>query len=68
MPLWRLENAELVTLWIGEHDPRLLALTNIRPLGTHGHKAVDLSGLTVWAEVEMQTTLADLRVVQCHEG
>jgi len=58
-PVRRLENAELVALWIGEHDPRLLALANICPLGAHGHEALELSGLAVWAEVEVQTILAE---------
>ena len=63
----RCKDAELVALRIGEHDPRLLPLTDVHPVGTQRQQAVHLGRLVIRAEVQVQTVLGYLRVTYRHE-
>src|SRR3954465_7515420 len=47
------EHAELIGLRIGEHDPRLLALSHVRSRRAECKQALDLGVSVVWPEVEV---------------
>jgi hypothetical protein len=49
----RWKDAELVALRIGEHDPRLLPLTDVRRSGTQRQQTVYLDRLVIRAEVRV---------------
>ena len=51
-PSWG-KDAELVALWVGEHDPGLLPLTDVRPAGTQRQQPVHLGRLVIRAEVRV---------------
>jgi hypothetical protein len=51
------EYAELVTFRVGEHDPRLLSLPNVRSRGAKHQKSFDLHISVVGPEVEMKPVL-----------
>ncbi len=61
------QNAELIAFGIGEHDPRNAALINVDPRCSKAQKPVDLGGLVVGPEVEMQSVLGFLDVVAQQE-
>ena len=63
-----LEEAELVALRVGEHDPKLFALADIHAVSSHSQEAVDFSGLVVRVEIQMQAALGDLGVKHRHKG
>src|SRR5690606_25910931 len=57
------EDAELVALGIGEHDPRLVAgLPDVGVPGTQRQEALDLRFLVVRAKIDVQPVLAGLLV------
>ncbi len=51
------EYAEFVTLWVGQHDPRLLPLTHVRSGSSKGEHPLNLSVPIVRSEVEMESVL-----------
>ena len=58
----RSEHTELVALRIGEHDPRLLALSDVRSRRAERKQPLDLDVSVVWPEVEVQPILDRLRL------
>ena len=56
----RAEYAELVTLRVGEHPPRCVALPDVDRSRSQLQKTLDLSFLVVGPEVEMKTVLVAL--------
>lgn len=57
------EYAELVVLRIGEHDPPHLALADVGVAGAEREQTFDLGVLVVGIQVDVQTILLELRVV-----
>ena len=51
------EYAELVALWISQHDPRNFALTEVNPGCAESDESLNLGVLIVSAEVEMKAVL-----------
>jgi hypothetical protein len=58
----RSEDTELIALGIGQHNPRLLALPDVRSRGPQRKQPFDLNVSVVWPEVEVQPILHRLRV------
>ena len=58
----RSEHAELISLGIGEHDPRPLALSDVGRRGAKRKQPFDLNVSVVWPEVEVQPILDRLRL------
>ena len=58
----RSEYAELVSLRVGENNPRLLALPDVRSRGAKRNQPFDLNVSVVWPEVEVQPILDRLRL------
>jgi hypothetical protein len=57
------EDAELVALWIGQHHPRDIALANVNVGCAECDESLDFGVLILGAEVEMNTILDLLGVV-----
>ena len=57
---WRpaAENAELVALRVGKNDPRHIPLPDVDIPGAQGEKALDLVGLIVRSEIQMEPILS----------
>src|SRR5438045_4378413 len=53
----RRQHAELVALGVGEHDPGLLALSDVDPLRAEADEALDLRITIIRAEVKVQPIL-----------
>src|SRR5690349_20570755 len=67
-PSARSEDAELVALRVGQHDPRhVVALTHVDVPGSHVDQPLDLRVAVVRIEVDVQPVLAEFRVVDLHE-
>jgi hypothetical protein len=58
----RPEYAELIALRIGEHNPRLLALSHVCSRRAQRKQPFDLNVSVVWPEVEVQAILDHLRL------
>src|SRR4051812_49254615 len=58
----RSEHAELIALRIGEHDPRMVALSQVRPRRAECKQPLDFDVSVVWPEVEVQAILDRLRL------
>jgi hypothetical protein len=56
------QDAELVSLRISEHDPRLLALSDVDSRGPQREQTIDLAILIHGAEVKVKTILDHLRL------
>src|SRR5689334_2322477 len=66
--LARSEDAELVALGVGQHDPgHVVTLAHVDVPGTHVDQPLDLGVAIVRIEVDVQPVLAELRVVDLHE-
>jgi hypothetical protein len=65
-PSWS-QDAEFVSLRVREHNPRLLALTNVDLAGAESQHALELGILVVGAEVQVQAILAGFRFRRRHE-
>ncbi len=63
----RSEYAELISLRVLEHSPRLLALSNVRSCGSEREQSVNLGVSVVWAKVEVQSILGGLLLRDWHE-
>ena len=58
----RSEYTELIAFGIGEHNPRPLALSDVRSRGAERKQPFDLNVSVVWPEVEVQPILDRLRL------
>jgi hypothetical protein len=58
----RSKYTELIALGIGEHNPRPLALSDVRSRGAERKQPLDLNVSVVWPEVEVQPILNRLRL------
>src|SRR5437660_3618787 len=63
----RSEDAELIALGIGQHNPRLLALSHVRSRGPERKQPFDLNVPVLWPEVEVQPILRRLQLRNGHE-
>jgi hypothetical protein len=63
----RFEHAELVSLGVGEHNPRLLALPDVHSGGTQPTESLYFGVSVVWPEVEVQPILDRLLRGDTHE-
>lgn len=61
------KDAELVTFWVCQYDPRLITLTNINTLCAMGYQTSHLSVLVIRPEVEMQSALSLLALIKPDE-
>lgn len=61
------KDAELVTFWVCQYDPRLITLTNINTLCAMGYQTSHLSVLVIRPEVEMQSALSLLALIMPDE-
>jgi hypothetical protein len=61
------EYAELVTLWISQHDPRLVALAYVRPGRSQREHPLNLSVPIVRSEVQMESVLNHLWLTNAAE-
>jgi len=62
------KDAELVTFWVCQYNPRwVITLTNINTLCAMSHQTSHLGVLVIRPEVEMQSTLGVLALVQQDE-
>jgi len=61
------EHAELVALWVGQHNPRPFALSGVNPRRTEPDQPLDLRVTVVGTEVEMQSVLDRLRFRNANE-
>lgn len=67
LPTSAAKNAELVTFWVCQYDPRLFTLTNINTLCAMGYQTSHLSVLVIRSEVEMQSALSLLALIKPDE-
>ena len=54
------QDTELISLRIGENNPRLGTLADVYSCGSKAEEATHLAGLVVWSEVEVKTVFGCL--------
>ena len=61
------KDAELVTFWVCQYNPRLITLANINTLCAMSHQTSHLGVLVIRPEVEMQSALSLLALIKPDE-
>ena len=61
------EDTELVTFWVGQYNPRLITLADINMLCAMSDQTSNLGVLVIRPEVEMQSALSLLGLVEPDE-
>ena len=61
------KDAELVTFWVCQYNPRSITLANVKTLCAMSHQTSHLGVLVIRPEVEMQSALGLLALIKPDE-